>query len=249
MSSPAQFYTGRSTDVPVLDERLSRIAGLVAEARPQRILDVACGRGTLMHELHRRLPGAQINGADLSESAVARVRELGYDATVADVTQALPFADESFDAVIFGEVIEHLVDPDAALLEISRVLARDGLLMLSTPNLASWANRLLLLAGIQPLTTETSLHVNLGRGFEFLGQWRPTQGHLKIFTRAALCEMLAGNGFDVRAVVGAPYSEASRFSMIDRAFTRFPSLASDLIVSAGNRRTLRTDYKRRPGWH
>ncbi|MEJ8669191.1 class I SAM-dependent methyltransferase [Streptomyces sp. MS1.AVA.1] len=75
----------------------------------------------------------------------------------------LPFRTGSADAVLFSEVIEHLVDPDAALDEIRRVLRPGGHLMLSTPNLAAWYNRALLLAGVQPVFSEVSLRGIHGR--------------------------------------------------------------------------------------
>jgi SAM-dependent methyltransferase len=248
-----EFYEKRSTDIPEIDDRLSTVVEIVAERRPSRILDIACGRGTLLSRIGSVLPNADLSGADVSAAAVGKARELGLNVTQADVSKELPFPDESFDCAIFGEVIEHIVDPDFALQQISRILCKGGTLIVTTPNLASWCNRLLLLAGIQPLCTETSLHVNLGRRLKFLGQWRPTQGHLKIFTLAALREMLAANGFSVELVRGAPFPKSpdpksNRIASIDSLFSRFPSLASDLIVVATNRRTLQMDYPMLPGW-
>jgi ubiquinone/menaquinone biosynthesis C-methylase UbiE len=210
------FYEQRSTDIPEIDERLAIVADIVFQRRPLRILDLACGRGTLLNRLSGLLPEAALTGADLSAPALETARGLGLNVKQADVSTKLPFDDESFDCAIFGEVIEHIVDPDFALQEISRILRKGGTLVVTTPNLASWCNRLLLLAGVQPLCTETSLHVNLGRRMKLLGQWRPAQGHLKIFTVTALREMLAANGYDVEV--------------------------------ATNRRTLRIDYPRLPGW-
>jgi 2-polyprenyl-3-methyl-5-hydroxy-6-metoxy-1,4-benzoquinol methylase len=60
-------------------------------------------------------------------------------------------------------VIEHPCDLDAALLEISRVVKRNGKLVLTTPNLAYWVNRLLLSSGTHPIFPEVSVHVELGR--------------------------------------------------------------------------------------
>jgi len=53
-----------------------------------------------------------------------------------------PFADQTFDLVLFTEVIEHLHNPLHALSEIRRVLKRGGWLILSTPNLLRVSNRL-----------------------------------------------------------------------------------------------------------
>jgi len=243
------FYEQHSTDVPELDDRLRLVARLVADARPRRVLDAACGRGALLVELRRRLPDSVLTGADISGAAVDATKAVGIDAVRADLAARLPFADESIDCAVFGEVIEHLIDPDFALQELSRILKENGTLIVTTPNLASWFNRAFLLFGIQPIFTETSLHVNLGRRFAALGQWRPTQGHLKIFTEQALRQMLECNGFVIDRFLGAPFAEPNRLSGLDKVLARFPALASNFVVAARNRRTLRIDYPRRQGWH
>ncbi|HKU68483.1 MAG TPA: class I SAM-dependent methyltransferase [Candidatus Baltobacteraceae bacterium] len=243
-----QFYDAHKTDVPHVDARLSLVAKLVGQVGAGSALDVACGRGTLLRTLQTRYPQLALTGADISQDSVEATRRFGLRAEVANVEKALPFADESFDCVVFGEVIEHLVDPDAALQNISRVLKAGGHLILTTPNLASWFNRAFLLFGIQPIFTETSVHVNLGRIVPALGQWKPTQGHLKVFTKGALLQMLEANGFRVERLLGAPYPQPSPAALFDRLMSRFPSLASNFVVCARNDRTLATNYPRLPGW-
>jgi SAM-dependent methyltransferase len=243
-----QFYETHKTDLPHIDERLSIIIRLVETAGVHSVLDVACGRGSLLRALRDRLPDMLLAGTDISEDSLEHAAKLGFRVELANVEKVLPFKDESFDCVIFGEAIEHLIDPDAALQNISRVLKRGGQLVLTTPNLASWFNRIFLLFGIQPIFTETSAHVNLGRAVPALGQWKPTQGHLKIFTKGALLEMLAANGFTVERLLGAPFPQPSPAAPLDRFMSHFPSLASNFVVSARNTRTLTTNYPRLPGW-
>jgi predicted SAM-dependent methyltransferase len=62
----------------------------------------------------------------------------------------LPMPSEQYDAVVCTEVLEHLYDPEHALAEISRVLARGGRVVVSVPNLAYWRYRLTLLRGRVP---------------------------------------------------------------------------------------------------
>jgi SAM-dependent methyltransferase len=242
------FYEARKTDIGFVDARLRLVTKLVLQTNAQRVLDAACGRGTLLSNLRSVAPGIALAGCDISPDSAAHVRKLGFEAASSNLEDSLPFEDESFDCVVLGEVLEHLIDPDRALLNVARVLRRDGNLVVTTPNLASWFNRLLLLAGIQPIATETSLQVNLGRKHPALGQWKPTQGHLKLFVKGALCEMLAANGFVVLQFLGAPYNQPTPFSVIDRALAYLPSLASNFVVLARNLRTLSTDYPRLPGW-
>ncbi len=228
-----QFYENHKTDITnKLDDRLIKVLRMVAGTGAGTLLDVACGRGVLLRLLRERMPGTHLVGVDIASPSVELTRSAGFEAHVADVSKTLPFSDGEFDVVVFGEVIEHLVDPDAALVEISRVLKPDGTLVLTTPNLASWFNRLLLIVGIQPIFTETSLHANLGRRFMTLGQMKPTQGHLKIFTLPALKEMLAANGFAIERIEGAMFPEANPAAALDRLFSYVPSLSSNFVVMA-----------------
>jgi methionine biosynthesis protein MetW len=240
-----RFYETHKTDILHGDHRLSKVVGAVASLTPspRTILDIGCGRGTLLEQLRAQLPDAALFGVDISENTAAATRARGFDARAADVSTGLPFPDERFDCVVFGEVIEHLFDPDAALREISRVLTPNGTAIVTTPNLASWFNRALLLLGIQPVFTETSLHVNLGRVSRAFGQGGPTQGHLKVFTLGALREMLAANGFEITALTGAAFTSSNALRAIDLFMANFPDFASNFVVTARKTREPGTRYR------
>ncbi|MDQ1741803.1 MAG: hypothetical protein QOE23_142, partial [Pseudonocardiales bacterium] len=134
------------------------------------------------------------------------------------------------DVVIMSELIEHLVDTDAAIDEVRRVLRPGGVLLLSTPNLAAWFNRGLVGLGIQPVFSEVSLRGIYGRpGHEVVG-------HLRLFTRRALVEFLAARGFCCERVLGAPYHDVPRLLRpLDGALSGWPSMASILLVQARRR--------------
>ena len=131
------------------------------------------------------------------------------------------------DVVIVFEFIEHLVDPDAALAEVRRVLVPGGHFLPSTPNLAAWFNRALLLIGVQLLFSEVSSTSIYGR------PGHDAVGHLRLFTRRALAEFLVASGFIEVSIAGLPYHYVPRpLSPVDRLLRRVPSLASILFVSA-----------------
>lgn len=93
------------------------------------VLDAGAGTGGIAIELARRWPEAAVTGADFSPEmlSVARKRPGAerINWVIADAT-ALPFADESFDAVTSGYLVRNVPDPLAAFAEQARVLKRGG---------------------------------------------------------------------------------------------------------------------------
>ena len=106
-----------------------------------RVLDVgfAGERSSAVHEtLARFATRVTLIGLDLN---VERLRTLRLPRTIGGDVFALPFANETFSAVIAGELLEHLESPEAVLPEFSRVLQPGGRLLITTPNpyeLARW---------------------------------------------------------------------------------------------------------------
>jgi SAM-dependent methyltransferase len=195
---------------------------------PAVVLDLGCGDGTATSVAARLNPGHRLIGLDWSADALGRARELGLALVQAGLEPpGLPIAAGAADAVIMSELIEHLVDPDSALDEASRVLKPGGSLLLSTPNLAAWYNRGLLALGVQPVFSEVSLRGVYGR------PGRQVAGHLRMFTRRALVPLLAAHGFACVQVSGACYHDVPRLARpLDRAFCKWPSAASILLVHA-----------------
>ncbi|MGD9483333.1 methyltransferase domain-containing protein [Streptomyces sp. TRM70308] len=223
-----ELYEDPATPVASGADRSRRQAALLARALGPgagTVLDVGCGDGTAAAVAAPLLPGKRIVGCDWSHDALRRANT--RLSAVRGELAALPFATGAADAVLFSEVIEHLVDPDAALDELHRVLRPGGHLLLSTPNLAAWYNRGLLLAGVQPVFSEVSLRGVHGRpGAQVVG-------HLRLYTARALRSMLPAAGFRVVRVTGAPYHDVPRpLRPLDRLACRAPSLASILLVHA-----------------
>ncbi|MEV2212328.1 class I SAM-dependent methyltransferase [Streptomyces sp. NPDC050997] len=203
-------------------------SGTDATRTTRTVLDIGCGDGTAAATAAPFLAGHRVIGVDWSQDALERARAHLTNPIRGELTgPGLPFAADCADAVLFSEVIEHLVDPDAALDEIRRVLRPGGHLMLSTPNLAAWYNRALLLGGVQPVFSEVSLRAVHGR------PGREVVGHLRLYTARALREFVTAAGFEVVRLEGAPFHGVPRpLRPLDRLACARPALASILLLHA-----------------
>jgi ubiquinone/menaquinone biosynthesis C-methylase UbiE len=195
------------------------------------VLDLGCGDGEVAVEL-ARLTGAKVIAADVSNVALDACRRRGLQTARLQAGEPLPFAENSFDLVFMTEVIEHLLDPSRTLNEIRRVLRPNGYLILSTPNLACLPNRFLVLLGIQPLFSEVSEEGVYGRRFKMFGQGGEPVGHLRLYTRGALKEVLEASEFKLLIMRGAAFHESGLTSLVERALTFVPGLAMILVVLA-----------------
>lgn len=102
-----------------------------------RVLDVGCGDGTLL-ELVTTGTNIEAHGVDIATTAVSIAKRLHPRLRVVEGDAAhLPFLAASFDLVYSAYTLEHLPDPDAAVREMTRVLAPGGRLLLMVPNYGS----------------------------------------------------------------------------------------------------------------
>jgi ubiquinone/menaquinone biosynthesis C-methylase UbiE len=237
VSKPAdEFYAKNETDYPVLDDRLRKVLAQCERVRPSSLLDVGCGRGFFASALREKLPDVRCYGVELSPGLADQAERSGMTVFRTDVADGVPLPDDSIDLALMGEVIEHVFDPDACVLAVRRVLRPGGMLIITTPNLASWTNRVLVPLGIQPLYSETSTRKRYGRWLKVLGQGGESlQGHLRLFTLGALVEMLRDLGFTIERVLGNRFFELDRVplaNLVDAIMCARPSLASGLIVVA-----------------
>jgi SAM-dependent methyltransferase len=127
-----------------------------AIGRGRRVLDLGCRSGAFTQHF---LEGNDVVGLDVDRVALEKAAELGIEPVVANVEDPLPFPDASFDAVVAGELLEHLQFPDALVAEARRVLRPGGVLVGSVPNAFRLQSRLRFLRGIPPEDDATHLHM------------------------------------------------------------------------------------------
>lgn len=100
------------------------------------MIDLGCGKGALIKNINYKLKVKKSNlfGVDQSKVAVNRLNKEGFKNIYKSYIEKVPFENNEFDIVVLAEVIEHLRNRDACILEIKRVLKKDGLLIISFPN-------------------------------------------------------------------------------------------------------------------
>ena len=110
-----------------------------------RLLDIGTGPGTITADLAARLSAGSVTGIDNAPTAVAETRRLVAERGLRNLTvtegdvYALAHPDGAFDVVHAHQVLQHLSDPVAALREMSRVCAPDGIVAVRDADYAAMA--------------------------------------------------------------------------------------------------------------
>ncbi len=107
-----------------------------AYCRDKKVLDMGCGSG--YGTRHICTVAQEAHGFDVAEDAIAYARERYQSANLhyhhAPLGSPLPFPDESFDVILSFQVIEHIKNDEAYLLEARRLLREGGILIVITPD-------------------------------------------------------------------------------------------------------------------
>ena len=178
------------------------------------VLDVGCSRGATAAALRargaRRIVGIEPDREDAA--AAAKVYDEVFCGRLEEVRENF---DRRFDAILFGDVLEHLADPSEALVRVRPWLAEDGVLVASVPNAGHW-----------------SVVDDLIRGrFDYVPYSLLSGTHLRFFTRSTLVDLFEAAGYRVRAIdtlvlPASPDGEARR-----KRLAGFPGASADLEVA------------------
>lgn len=129
-----QKFGDTSTDVGFETEvARNHLVDLERYKTAGRLLDIGCSAGFFLAEA--RVAGWDGSGLELLEDTAQIARQkFGLEVTTGVLRDGL-FRAGSFDAVTMWDVIEHVVDPVSTLVEVSRILKDDGVLLMETPSI------------------------------------------------------------------------------------------------------------------
>ena len=147
--------------------------------RDARVLEVGCGAGHLTEHLQRR--GNAVTAVDINPTAAARAARFAVEAFAIDLDRevlAERLRGAQFDCVVLADVLEHVRSPQRVLTDVLGLLAPNGTVVISVPNISHIDTRLMLMQG--------------------RWDYQPTglldDTHLRFFTRSALESMLRDAG-------------------------------------------------------
>lgn len=125
----------------------------------KKIIDLGSRDGSL---LAHYADGNEVLAVDIDGVALEKCKDkLGVSIMKVNLNDDWPFEENSYDAVVAGEIIEHLYYPDLTIKKISKVLKNDGIFVGSTVNAFSLINRFRLLFGKKHGTSlEDPTHIN-----------------------------------------------------------------------------------------
>ncbi len=181
------------------------LAGKVPEGA-RSVLDVGCSRGATAAPLRARgvvtVVGIEPDAGDAA--VAARVCDRVLPQPLEDVSEEFPGA---FDAVLFGDVLEHLEDPSAALTRVKPWLSPKGVVVASVPNVGHWS----VVADL------------VGGRFDYVPYSLLSGTHIRFFTRSTLADLFEASLFcieEIDTVVVAPSPSGAA------ALTRLRSLSA-----------------------
>lgn len=168
-----------------------RAAQIVQRWAPRRVLDLATGSGDLALAIQRKIPAAEVTGADFCEPMLERARQKGLARTVVADALALPFREGEFEVVTVAFGLRNMASWEGALREMARVLTPGGHVLIMDFSLPAAPLRGLyrvylhhiLPALAAALTREKSAYEYLGASIE------------EFPSGDAMCALLAQNSF------------------------------------------------------
>lgn len=218
------------------------ILSLLEENPQAKVLDVGCGDGQKTSRFMEKIGCREAIGIDGVADRLKAAKTRGIKIIKANLENKWPFPNNSFDVVVSNQVIEHIVDIDAFIEEIYRVLKPNGYAVISTENLASWHNIFALILGFQDFSHHIIKKLHIGNPLsphygEKTVTWSKEDNsgvddtaflHIKILTLRSLINVFKVYGFNCGAYKGSGYYPL--FSFAERIISSFDPFHCHFIV-------------------
>ncbi len=144
-TTTARYYDTKAPLYGISTVRFEKIKTLLSSIKNSRILDIGCANGYVGGYFKSK--GNYVVGFDISKKAITHARRTLDNAFVVDLeNDPLPRL-KPFDVLILSEIVEHLFQPEQTVQRLIKYLKPKGLLLITTPNIMYWGNRIQFLKG------------------------------------------------------------------------------------------------------
>ena len=206
--------------------RIKKTLELLEPKPKDKVLEIGCDSGLFALIFKERFKDiSEYQAVEVEQERVKTALSRGISVARINVEkEKLPFGDNYFDVVLFGEVIEHLLDPLLVLSEIKRVIKSTGAVIVSTPNAVGLFARYNHLIGVSPHHPP------------FLKFRDPQKGQYGVhrfeYTRGQLKDLLEDNGYKIEEMAFSRFNHQRR-GMITKIVERLSlskSSRSDMMI-------------------
>jgi ubiquinone/menaquinone biosynthesis C-methylase UbiE len=229
------YQTGYARNNTLINDcRLKKVLPIFskfAAKETNTFLDVGCGDGEFTIKLAQKLHLKKIYGVDISVEAVKIAKAKKILATCLDVDEKnLPYPNNYFDFIYCGSLIELILDADHLLIELHRVLKKDGQLIITFPNLCSWLSRIAVFFGYLPYYSRVSNKYDLGKFMSNITKGDST-GFIRLFSLNSFKQITDIYKLKIVKLHGAQANGIpSMLTIFDKYISSIPSLAFQIIA-------------------
>jgi 2-polyprenyl-3-methyl-5-hydroxy-6-metoxy-1,4-benzoquinol methylase len=153
-----------------------------------KILDIGCAEGVMGKKIAEEKHPKDLVGIEIDKGFAKTASKYYKKVLVLDLEKIkkLPCKLSYFDCIVLADVLEHLKNPEELLLLLKKYLNKEGVIIVSVPNVVFIINRIAILLGI----------------FKYREKGIMDKSHLRFFTYKTIQELSIRNGFSIKLIEG-----------------------------------------------